>query len=162
MVGFVFVSGLGRRGPWRWHRMLTHSKRYDQRVHEVKDDHNYDDAYYWSQVLGRALEAVSHGITITDPHQSDNPIVYANAAFEHLTGYSAEEVIGRNCRFLQGSEKNQPSLEEVRAAIREERECRVVVRNYRKDGALFSSLEHLCGARRAGRPHPLRGGSHRR
>jgi diguanylate cyclase (GGDEF)-like protein/PAS domain S-box-containing protein len=103
----------------------------------VKDDHNYDDAYYSSQVLGRALEAVTHGITITDPHQPDNPIVYANAAFEQLTGYSAEEAIGRNCRFLQGSERNQPSLEEVRAAIREERECRVVVRNYRKDGTLF-------------------------
>jgi diguanylate cyclase (GGDEF)-like protein/PAS domain S-box-containing protein len=103
----------------------------------VKNDHYNDDAYYSSQVLGRALEAVSHGITITDPHQPDNPIVYANAAFEHLTGYSAEEVIGRNCRFLQGSERDQPSLEEVRAAIREERECRVVVRNYRKDGTLF-------------------------
>jgi len=117
--------------------MLTHSKRDAQRVHEVKNDHNYNDAYYSSQVLGRALEALSHGITITDPHQPDNPIVYANAAFEHLTGYSAEEAMGRNCRFLQGSERNQPSLEEVRAAIREERECRVVVRNYRKDGTLF-------------------------
>jgi diguanylate cyclase (GGDEF)-like protein/PAS domain S-box-containing protein len=117
--------------------MLTHCKRHDQRLHDVKDDHNYDDAYYSSQVLRRALEALSHGITITDPHQPDNPIVYANAAFEHLTGYSAEEAIGRNCRFLQGSERNQPSLEEVRAAIREERECRVVVRNNRKDGTLF-------------------------
>ena len=103
----------------------------------MKDDHFYDDAYYWSQVLGRALETVSHAITITDPHQPDNPVVYANAAFEHLTGYSAEETIGRNCRFLQGPERDQPSLEEVRSAIREERECRVMIRNYRKDGTLF-------------------------
>jgi len=111
--------------------------RDDQRAHEVKEAHYYDDAYHWSQVLGHALEAVSHGITITDPHQPDNPIVYANAAFEHITGYSAEEVIGRNYRFLQGSDRDQPSLEEVRAAIREERGCRVVVRNYRRDGTLF-------------------------
>jgi len=76
--------------------------RDDQRAHEVKEAHYYDDAYHWSQVLGHALEAVSHGITITDPHQPDNPIVYANAAFEHITGYSAEEVIGRNLPLSTG------------------------------------------------------------
>jgi diguanylate cyclase (GGDEF)-like protein/PAS domain S-box-containing protein len=106
-----------------------------QQEHGVNDDH-YKDAH-WSQVLGRALEAVSNGITITDPHQPDNPIVYANPAFERITGYSAEEAIGRNCRFLQGADRDQPPLEEVRTAIREEREGRVVVRNYRKDGTLF-------------------------
>jgi diguanylate cyclase (GGDEF)-like protein/PAS domain S-box-containing protein len=101
----------------------------------MKDD-QYNDAH-WFQVLVRAVEAASSGIIITDPHQPDNPIVYANPAFERITGYSAEEAIGRNCRFLQGTDRNQPALEEVRAAIREERKCRVVVRNYRKDGTLF-------------------------
>ena len=91
----------------------------------------------WSRVLGRAVEATRNGVLITDPNRPDNPIVYANPAFERITGYATEEAIGRNCRFLQRFDRDQPELEEVRAAIREERDCRVVVRNYRKDGTLF-------------------------
>ena len=87
--------------------------------------------------LERALEASSNGIVITDPGKPDNPIVYVNPAFERITGYSAEEILGYNCRFLQGENKPQPGLDEVRAAIREERDCRVVLENYRKDGTLF-------------------------
>jgi diguanylate cyclase (GGDEF)-like protein/PAS domain S-box-containing protein len=91
----------------------------------------------WPRVLERAVESTRTGVLITDPNQPDNPIVYANPAFESITGYSVEEVLGRNCRFLQGHDRDQPALEEVRAAILEGRECRVVVRNYRKDGTLF-------------------------
>src|SRR5215213_5075227 len=91
----------------------------------------------WPRVLERAVEATRTGVLITDPNRPDNPIVYANPAFERITGYSAEEVIGRNCRFLQRDDRGQPALEEVRAAIGEGRDCRVAVRNYRKDGALF-------------------------
>src|SRR3712207_1566894 len=91
----------------------------------------------WPRVLERAVESTRTGVLITDPNQPDNPIVYANPAFEHITGYSAEEALGHNCRFLQGSDRDQPPLEEVRTAIREERECRVVLRNYRKDGTLL-------------------------
>ena len=91
----------------------------------------------WSSVLERAITSARNGVLITDANQPDNPIVYANPAFERITGYSAEEVIGRNCRFLQGADRDQPALDEVRTAIREGRECRVDVRNYRKDGTLF-------------------------
>ena len=91
----------------------------------------------WPRVLERAVESTRTGVLITDANQPDNPIVYANPAFERITGYSTEEVLGRNCRFLQRHDSNQPALEEVREAIREGRECRVVVRNYRKNGALF-------------------------
>ena len=91
----------------------------------------------WPRVLGRAVEATRNGVLITDPSRPDNPIVYANPAFERITGYAPGEAIGRNCRFLQRFDRDQPELEEVRAAIREERDCRVVVRNYRKDGTLF-------------------------
>jgi diguanylate cyclase (GGDEF)-like protein/PAS domain S-box-containing protein len=91
----------------------------------------------WPRVLERAVESTRTGVLITDPNQPDNPIVYANPAFERITGYSTEEVLGRNCRFLQRHDSDQPALEEVREAIREGRECRVVVRNYRKNGALF-------------------------
>src|SRR5918998_845941 len=89
------------------------------------------------RLLDRAVAASSNGVLITDPGLPDNPIVYANPAFERTTGYSMEEVVGRNCRFLQGEDRDQAALEELRDAIREGRECRVVLRNYRKDGSLF-------------------------
>src|SRR5919202_2035138 len=85
----------------------------------------------------QALAASRGAIVITDPNEPDNPIVYANPAFERITGYSIEEAVGKNCRFLQGEDRDQPALEELRAAIREERECRVVLHNYKKDGTLF-------------------------
>jgi len=89
------------------------------------------------RLLDRAVAASSNGILITDPKLPDNPIVYVNPAFEKISGYAVDEVMGRNCRFLQGAERDQPALDELRAALREGRECRVVLRNYRKDGTLF-------------------------
>jgi PAS domain S-box-containing protein len=89
------------------------------------------------RLLDRAVAASSNGIVITDPNLPDNPIVYVNPAFERISGYHAEEVSGRNCRFLQGGDRDQEALEELRAAIREEREARVVLRNYRKNGTPF-------------------------
>ena len=89
------------------------------------------------RLLDRAVAASANGIVITDPKLPDNPIVYVNPAFERISGYRADETQGRNCRFLQGGEGNQPALDELRAALREERECRVVLRNYRKDGEPF-------------------------
>ncbi len=84
-----------------------------------------------------ALEASPLGVTIADARQSDLPLVYCNAAFTQLTGYSAEEVLGRNCRFLLGKEPAQPELHPLRAALRDGRSGRAVVRNYRKDGRAF-------------------------
>jgi PAS domain S-box-containing protein len=89
------------------------------------------------RLLDRAVAASSNGIVITDPNAPDDPIVYVNPAFERISGYSAEEVGGRNCRFLQGEDRDQPALDELRGALREERECRVVLKNYRKDGTPF-------------------------
>ena len=89
------------------------------------------------RLLDRAVAASSNGIVITDPRLPDDPIVYVNPAFEKTTGYPMEEVIGRNCRFLQGEDRDQPALEELRACLREGQECRVVLRNYRRDGTRF-------------------------
>src|ERR687893_2760149 len=89
------------------------------------------------RLLYQAIAASSNGITISDPGQPDNPLIYVNRSFELMTGYSAEEVLGSNCRFLQGPEGDQPALDEVRAALREERDCSVLLRNYRKDGTPF-------------------------
>jgi len=89
------------------------------------------------RLLERAVTASTNSISITDPSQPDSPLVYVNPAFERTTGYAAEEVLGRNCRFLQGKDRDQPALGALRAAIREERHCTVVLKNYQKNGTLF-------------------------
>ena len=89
------------------------------------------------KLVDRAVRSSASGIVITDAGRPGNPIVYVNPAFEFTTGYLAEEAIGQNCRFLQAGDRDQPALEELRSAIREGRECRVVLRNYKKDGTLF-------------------------
>jgi diguanylate cyclase (GGDEF)-like protein/PAS domain S-box-containing protein len=85
----------------------------------------------------RAMAATSNGVVIVDVEQPDFPAVYANAAFERITGYSIDEVLGRNPEFLLGTDTDQPVWQEIEAALRERREKRVVLRNYRKDGRLF-------------------------
>ncbi len=83
------------------------------------------------------LDSMSNGVSLSDATQPDMPLVYVNPAFERMTGYSAVEVCGRNCRFLQGPDNDQPGVEEVREAIRERRDLRVLLKNYRKDGTPF-------------------------
>jgi hypothetical protein len=87
--------------------------------------------------LARAVNAVADGVLITDPTQPDNPIIYTNPAFSRITGYEPEEVIGKNCRFLQGAATDQTVVAQLRQAIAEQREIQVTVLNYRKDGQPF-------------------------
>ncbi len=87
--------------------------------------------------LDQAIATSVNGICITDATGPDNPILYVNPAFERLSGYSAAEVVGRNCRFLQGPERDQDAVATLRAAVRAGAPCQVVLRNYHKDGALF-------------------------
>ena len=88
-------------------------------------------------VLSQILDTCINGITLSDPDQPDNPIVYANVAFELITGYDRNEIVGRNCRFLQGEDRDQPEIERIREALREHKSVTVTLRNYRKDGELF-------------------------
>ncbi len=88
-------------------------------------------------VLHQILDSCVNGVTLSDPDLEDLPIVYANKAFENITLYAQPEIVGRNCRFLQGSDRDQPELHRLRAAIRERKPAEVVLRNYRKDGVLF-------------------------
>ena len=85
----------------------------------------------------RALRSISQGIVITDPSRHDNPIVYANATFEQITGYSEVEVLGRNCRFLQGADTDPGAVSKLREAVDGRHECSVELLNYRKDGTPF-------------------------
>jgi two-component system NtrC family sensor kinase len=89
------------------------------------------------QLYKSALSATSCGIVISDARLPQNPIIYCNAAFEKITGYSQDEVIGRNCRFLQGDKTDPKAIEKIRQSLRKEQGCEVVLQNYRKDGTLF-------------------------
>lgn len=84
-----------------------------------------------------AMRATRMPMVITDPRQPDNPIVFVNEAFAKLTGYSREETLGRNCRFLQGPGTNLDDVERVRSAIARRESIEIDLLNYRKDGTLF-------------------------
>ncbi len=85
----------------------------------------------------RAIAASSNGIVITDARQPDNPVIYVNPAFERITSYSTAEALGRNCRFLQGGQNDQPGLRTLRQAVAQGQDCTVEVINYRKDGQQY-------------------------
>ncbi|PSP73951.1 hypothetical protein BRC86_07635 [Halobacteriales archaeon QS_3_64_16] len=85
----------------------------------------------------RAMDAAPVGITISDATASDYPLVYVNDAFERITGYAREAVLGHNCRFLQGERSDPAAIAEMREAIREDRPVSVELINYRKDGTPF-------------------------
>ncbi|WP_197528973.1 PAS domain S-box protein [Aeoliella mucimassa] len=85
----------------------------------------------------QAIEALQVGIAIADARQPDCPLVYCNDAFQTITGYNLSEVLGRNCRFLQGDDRNQDARQQIRNAVQKGKYCKVLIRNYRKDGAMF-------------------------
>ncbi len=89
------------------------------------------------QMMERAIESTSNGIAIADATVADNPIIYVNPSFERITGYNRDELIGRNCRFLQGKNTNPAAVQELRKAIEEGKECQVILRNFQKDGTPF-------------------------
>lgn len=103
-------------------------------LRDVKDAHARDSRQL---LLQRAIESATEGITISVEQAGDHAIIYVNPAFERLTGYAAQEVLGRNCRFLQAEDVDQPEREVIRQALREAKHCVVTLRNYRKDGSLF-------------------------
>jgi len=85
----------------------------------------------------QAIQEVSQGIVITDPKQPDNPIIYASAGVERITGYRSEEIVGRNCRIFQGKDTDRDQIQKLRQAITAGQSCAVEILNYRKDGTSF-------------------------
>lgn len=79
------------------------------------------------------------GITVSDPMQEDNPLIYVNQEFLNLTGYSLEECINHNCRFLQGKDTDPSVVKQIRSAIKERSSVHVRIKNYKKSGAGFWS-----------------------
>ncbi|MFN3785608.1 MAG: PAS domain S-box protein [Thiothrix sp.] len=88
-------------------------------------------------LLQALLDRAEHGITIAEREGSDTILLYVNHAFEQMTGYTADECLYKDCRFLQGDDHEQPAVSVIRRAIEEEKSVRVILRNYRKDGSLF-------------------------
>jgi len=89
----------------------------------------------------RLLERVVHespiGINIADARKPDQPLIYVNRGFERITGYLAQEIVGQNCRFLQGQDRVQDGLDPIRVSLQSGKHCKVLLRNYRRDGTLF-------------------------
>ena len=116
-------------------------------LHDVTAQHAYADQLV---LLRRAVESTADGLLIADLRLPDQQLIYVNSAFETITGYSAQECIGRNCRFLQGEDHDQEAIAAIRSAIAEERDCSVILRNYRKDGVLFWNRLTLSPVRQGG------------
>jgi PAS domain S-box-containing protein len=89
------------------------------------------------QVLSAILDECVNGVTLADPDLEGAPIIYANKAFERLTGYSQEEIIGHNCRFLQGDDQDQAERYQIAEALKKHESVELTLRNYKKDGTLF-------------------------
>jgi PAS domain S-box-containing protein len=89
------------------------------------------------QVLSAILDECVNGVTLADPDMEDAPIVYANKAFERLTGYGQEDIIGFNCRFMQGEDREQDARQIISEAMKNSESVEVTLRNYKKDGTLF-------------------------
>ncbi len=88
-------------------------------------------------LLQKAIDQTGVGVVLSNPRLQDNPLIYVNKGFEEVTGYSADEVIGRNCRFLQGEQTKQEDVQIIREAIRAQRPCEVEILNYKKNGEPF-------------------------
>ncbi len=103
----------------------------------IKDVTSYKEIEIDLMLKSKALQSASNGILITDALQPDNPIIFYNEAFQLLTGYSDKEILHKNCRFLQGDDINQRSLNKLRKAIKEGKSCQALLRNYKRDGTMF-------------------------
>ncbi len=94
-------------------------------------DHPGEDMFF------AAVELTRMPMTVTDPHRPDNPVIFANKAFLRMTGYAMDEIVGQNCRFLQGKDTDAEAVAGIRAAVQQRREYATEILNYRKDGSTF-------------------------
>lgn len=104
---------------------------------------------YGSDPFAAAFRATRMAMIVTDADQPDNPIIFANDAFLRLTGYRREEVIGRNCRFLQGADTDPDEVSKVRAAVETGKDVAAEILNYRKDGSTFWNALYVSPVRDA-------------
>ncbi|MBD2312070.1 PAS domain-containing protein [Desertifilum sp. FACHB-1129] len=120
----------------QWLDIQIHPSDWGLSVY-IKDVSQYQQGLARLRLLEQAIIASNNGVVISDMQHPKQPLIYCNPAFEKLTGYAQSEILGRNCRFLQGPETDPETVEELRQCIRERRDGRVILRNYRKDGTPF-------------------------
>ncbi len=139
--GFAGVwPHLRRDGSTLYAEVWTHDLTLDGRLCRMtiaNDISARRQAQERAQLFERAVQSSASGVVICDAQAPDFPLIFVNAAFERLSGYTQAEVLGRNCRFLQGEERNQAELDLIRHALRSDTDCNVLLRNFRKDGVLF-------------------------
>ncbi len=109
----------------------------ERAIREAEDERERRKTEADLRLKDLAIDAATNAIFIVDARAPDHPIVHVNRAFEKMTGYGVEESLGRNSRFLQGPDRDQPELERLRKAIETGTEASALLRNYRKDGTLF-------------------------
>jgi PAS domain S-box-containing protein/diguanylate cyclase (GGDEF)-like protein len=97
---------------------------------------NIKDFNIISTHLPHIINNAENGIVVTDPNEKDNPLIYVNKSFCKIYGYTKDEVIGKNCRFLQGTDKNQDAIKDIKEAINNKQAISRILRNYKKDGIL--------------------------
>lgn len=126
-------------GKTRWIQIQSILPSHDQETSTIlfSDVSAYKNALDKATLFETAVESVDVGITLADPNQNDIPLIYANPAFLEKTGYSKEEIIGRNCRFLQGKSRDQDARNTIRHAIEEHRSTQTELLNYTKNGEMF-------------------------
>ena len=90
-----------------------------------------------AKLLQLVINASNDGIVVAEQEGDDNILIYANPAFEKLTGYASEDILYQDCRFLQAGDRDQAGLDAIREAVKAHRPCRQIIRNYRKDGSPF-------------------------
>ncbi|WP_085614337.1 MULTISPECIES: PAS domain S-box protein [unclassified Pseudomonas] len=101
-----------------------------------------------AQLLQSMVDASNDGIVVAEQEGDDTILIYVNAAFERLTGYSRDEILYQDCRFLQADDRDQLGRARIRKALAEGRPCREVLRNYRKDGSAFWNELSITPVRR--------------
>ncbi len=136
------VRAVRKDGSVFWKQLLLVKSMDQDGVHDghycfMRDVTAKAEAEQALRLRDRAIRSASNGVVIADATQTDLPLVFVNEAYERMTGYTAAESVGRNCRFLQGSDVEQPPLAELREGIAAGRDVAVVLKNYRKDGSLF-------------------------
>lgn len=90
-----------------------------------------------TDLLLKMVNASNDGIVVAEQEGDDTILIYVNEAFEKLTGYTSDEILYRDCRFLQGDDRDQEARKIIRESMEYGKPCRVRLRNYRKDGSLF-------------------------
>ena len=115
------------------------SRPNDESLHFVPVTHTKDLSAEFdpTEIAANALAKAPFSLVITNPQQTDNPIVYVNDAFTRMTGYAREASIGRNCRFLQGRETDPDTVARIRDAVSRGEQITTDIRNYRADGTPF-------------------------